>query len=510
MPEHAGLLTDILVLLGAFFLGFLAGVALGPVRRVLKALWRSPGRAFRGAQNVSARLWQAFKASPPDEDLDRTGVTGALAGAISDALTLRVRRAEASFRAGMAAFESGDYPLARRKFTQAMLWDGKRELKALHVLAHLRLGWLDEERGAWPNAREHYAQAARLDPDNLTAAVRLGMTHFRLEETGPAIFQFQRALELDPADLDTHYFLYAIYRQAAMEREAIEQLRIIKAGESPGRLADLFARHGEDHFRLGRHAEAMGDYDLALQFDPERLELYAALGDLYHLQKRPRTALEMWCRGLWLGYDDALAERVLAVAPSAAPGEEPSPGAAASQADGLLDTWAVVQLLRECISRHPRDGRYHLLLARLLRQLGEHDESLSLLQQAARLTPVLLEAQIELGDWYGSHGQDARASETYRDGLRAAQTRETVYRCRACGYLTRQEQPRCFECNRWGTLQRTTRGQAQSTSLLPWRVAQRATAVRRTVTSLWSRVAGQLPPGDTDRQGKPTCEKDLS
>lgn len=254
--EDIGLLGDILALLGAFFLGFIAGIAFRPLRHFVSALWRTPGQLFKGAQNVGARLRQAFHASVAEAEQERTSWDGALAGLVSDVLSFNVRRAEAAFREGLEAFEQGDYALARRRFSEAILWDRKLELKPLHVQAHLRLGWLDEERRAWDEAKKHYKRAAQLDMDNLQAAIRLGMVHFRLGETGPAIFQFQRALELDPANLDTHYYLYAIYRKANMEAEALEQLRIIKAGESAEKLAALFERHGEDHFRLGYYSEA--------------------------------------------------------------------------------------------------------------------------------------------------------------------------------------------------------------------------------------------------------------
>ncbi len=471
------LLVDVLTLFGAFFLGFIAGIVFTPLRRFVIGLWRAPGQLSRGARTVGARLRQAFQVSTLEEPLERTGVSAALAGMISDVLTLRARHAEANFREGLAAFDSGDYRLARRKFSQAIFWDSRLELKPLHVQAYLRLGWLGEERGALCNAREHYRQAVRLDASNLTATVCLGMMHFRLGETGPAIFQFQRALELDPTDLDTHYYLYAIYRQARMERDALEQLRIIKAGEDAETLVELFSRHGEDNFRLARYAEAIDDYELALQINPRRVPLYTALGDLYYLQQQPRTALETWCRGLWIDYSEALAERLLAVARE------------------ITDIWPVINLMRDCAVRHSQDGRHRFLRARLLRQVGEEEESVALLEEAVQLAPQLVVAQEELGNLYARVGQDARASASYRAGLDAARAQETIYRCRACAYVTREEQARCFQCNRWGTLEKMTQGEAESRASIPRNLLERASAARQSLSSLWHRIAGQLPPG---------------
>jgi len=476
LRENMSLLADILTLLGAFFLGFIAGSLFPPLRRFLGGILHAPGQLTRGARNVGERLRQAFKV-PAEEPLDRSGFSGALAGTVFDVMTVRVRRAEASFREGIAAFDKGEHDAARRRLTEAIFWDRKQELRPLHVLAHLRLGWLDEEKNALSQACEHYQKAVRLEPDNLNATVRLGMMHFRLGQTGPAIFQFQRALELDPADLDTHYCLYAIYRQAGMEREAVEQLRILKAGESGAVLSNLFSRHGEDNFRLSRYAEAIDDYELALQVDPDDIRSYVALGDLRHLQQEPHTALETWARGLWVGYSDALAERVLQVA-----GEHE-------------DIWPVISLLRDCVARHPGDGRYPFLLARLLRTAGQEAESAALLKETVRVSPQLLEAQAELGDSYARAGLDAMARATYRAGLDAAHSQQCVYSCSACGYYTLEEQARCFQCNRWGTLEKITRREAEARAAAPRGLIERASALRQSLGTAWNRIAGFLPEG---------------
>jgi tetratricopeptide (TPR) repeat protein len=148
------------------------------------------------------------------------------------------------------------------------------------------------------------------------------------------------------------------------------------------------------------------------------------------------------------------------------------------------------------LTRHPRDGRYHFLLSRLLRRAGDEEESTVLLEKAVRLTPQLLAAQEELGDLYSRVGQHAKADATYRAGLGAARAQETLYRCQACAYVTHQEQARCFQCNRWGTLQPMTQREAQARGTAPLSLRERATSVRQGLQAAWIRVAGQLPSGD--------------
>ncbi len=201
------------------------------------------------------------------------------------------------------------------------------------------------------------------------------------------------------------------------------------------------------------------------------------MGDLYYLDQQHHAALDTWCRGLWVGYSDALAERVLAVARETA------------------DIWAAITLIHDCLTCHLQDGRYYFLLSKLLRRAGEEEESMASLAQATYWTPELLAAREELGDEYSRVGQADKAAMTYRDGLRIARAQETVYRCQVCGYITKEEQVRCFQCNRWVTLAKMTRGEAEVRLPAPRNLFQRASVVRQSLASTWGKLTGRLLPG---------------
>lgn len=471
MRESFNLLADVLTLLGAFTLGYIVGRAWGPIASFVRSIGASPGRLARGAQIASARLRQAFHLPPPGEELDRRTFKGFIAGTVSDILTFRVRRADEHFRQGMAAFDRGDYEAARTHLSSAIEWDWDQELKPLHVQAHLRLGWLAEADHAFGSAKAHYEKAVRLEPDNLQATVGLATVLFQLGETAPAIFHFQRALELDPNSLETHYYLYAIYRRLKMEREAIEQLRILKAGENVETLSELFSRHGDDQFQLDRLDEAVSDYQLALQFSPQNLSLYARLGDALYQQGQPRMALETWLRGIWLGFSYALEERLLAVC------------------SDLGDSWAAIQVLRDAADRHPNDGRYNLTLSKLLDVERAQEEALVQLREAVRRSPDLLEAHERLGAIYEAAENCQAARDTYRVALASARSQETVYRCAECGFVSRQDQDRCFRCGRWYGFQATTRREASERALAPRRLIGQA---GQSIQRVWGGVQLQI------------------
>lgn len=471
--ENTGLIGDILALLGVFFLGFVAGVLFAPLQRMLAGVVRGPKTLVRGAQTVSTKLLEVL--SSAEDRIDNSQVSQTLTNAVTGVLTIGLRQAESAFREGTEAFERGDHDTARRKLSLALFWDRGVELTPMHVSAHLKLGALDEEKGRFAEAKGHYQRAAQLDPNNTHAAARLGMVHFRLKESGAAIFQFQRALELDPSNLDTHYSLYTVYHQAGMEKEAVEQLRIIKAGESAEKLVELFARHGAEHFRLEAHTEAAADYELALQLAPQSLPLYLVLGDLYYLMKQPHTAIETWCRGLWEGYSEALAERVQTAAVEAS------------------DVWAVITLIRDCTEHHPADGRYGLLCSRLLHLVGAEEERVARLEAATRVSEPPVAALLELGEIHSLAGDAARASEFYRRGLLAARNQEVVYCCHVCGNVSGEDQQRCFQCGHWRTFEAKTRADCEQRTRAPLSLLDRAGGVRHRVESTWGRIRTFLP-----------------
>ena len=478
--ENTGLIGDILALLGVFFLGFVAGVLFAPVQRLLAGVVRGPRALVKGAQTVSSKLLHVL--SSAEDRIDNSEVSQTLTNAVTGVLTIGLRQAESAFREGTEAFERGAHDTARRKLSLALFWDRRVELVPMHVSAHLKLGMLDEDKGDLAEAKKHYQRAAQLDPNNTQAAARLGMVHFRLKENGAAIFQFQRALELDPSNLDTHYCLYTVYRQAGMDKEALDQLHIIKAGESADKLVELFSRHGAEHFRLGGYPEAAADYELALQLAPQSLSLYQALGDLYHLMKQPHTAIETWCRGLWEGYSEALAERV---------------EAAAGETD---DVWQIITLIRDCTEHHPEDGRYGLLCSRLLHQVGAEEERVARLEAAARVSAPPVAVLLELGEIYTSAGDSARASEFYRSGLMAARSQEEVFCCRNCGNVSGEDQQRCFRCGHWHTFEPTTRAKCGKIGKVSLGLLERAGGVRHRLESTWSRIRALLPSAAQDSQ----------
>ncbi len=443
--------VNTLTLLGAFFIGLVVGLVINSARQMINSAWGAPRRLGASAQKASENLKRAFKGEAVEEEIDRSSLSGFVAGLVADTLTFGLKRADRSFQKGLEAYNNRDYGAAYQHLSAAVQWDSKGELAPMHVTAHLRMGEIKEMRSDWRGALQHYQRVTQWDAENIEATIKQGALHFRLGETGPAISQLQRALELEPGNLETYYQLYSIYRLGGMEREAVEHLRLLKAGESPEVLAELFARHGTENFRFARYDEAINDYQLSLQFSREQVLPYLLLGDLYYYQEQKHTALEMWTRGYWAKPAPELEERLLRVL------------------EEVNDRWLVMDALNDAIARNPAEGRYYLTLSKLYAARGETLQAEEFLTQAVRYAPLLTEAQLQMAEWYLERGFLELANSHYRAAVEAVRSGETVYRCSNCGYVTMTKQPRCFDCGEWDTLEAMRREEISTRALTPKR-----------------------------------------
>jgi tetratricopeptide (TPR) repeat protein len=486
VPDQAqvNIFMQLLALLGAFSLGLAVGLLVPGVRRFFARLWGSPRSLARGARQAGGHLRKSFRWPSAEDAAEMSGVRGAIAQSIASVLTFRVRRAKSLFLEGQAAYQAGYLVDARGKLISALGWDGQRELLEDHVAAYHTLSAISETWDDLGGAARHMEWVCELQPDDVDAHTRLGSLYSRLGDQGRAIFQLQGALGMAPTRLETRYQLYAVYRRSGMEHEATEQLRLIKAGEDATTLADFFAAHGQEHFEGQALDDAADDYSLALQLNPRASLHYALLGDIYYVAEIPRKGLEAWLRGLWTVPAPALEERVMAAAKD--PALEPL---IADAYHGAMERW-------------PDRGAYPLGLARLALRRGDVESASRFLARAVEVDPDLVEAHEILANLYQSAGHWSQTVEVLRGGLKAARAGDVFYRCRGCGFVSAQEQPRCFRCGRWHDFEAVTRGALADEVALAEAAA--SSDLRTRAVQLWARVVRQLA-GPAERE-----EKDLT
>lgn len=98
------------------------------------------------------------------------------------------------------------------------------DLDPSHGEAHLNLGRLLHERGAYDEAEAHYRRSVDADASRALAWFNLGVLYEDIDRLEDAAAAYRKALEIEPDSVDAHYNLGGVYERMGREREAIRHL----------------------------------------------------------------------------------------------------------------------------------------------------------------------------------------------------------------------------------------------------------------------------------------------
>lgn len=162
---------------------------------------------------------------------------------------------------------------------------GDREAQAMIVEVGHELGFGAYSRGEPDRALDYYLTVADLVPTDVNAFVWAGRILVETERPAQAIGYWSRAVELDPADTRSRYFLGLAEEQAIHGTRAVNAFREGVAHYEAGRLpeaAERFARasvHNPDYaaawawqgrvaFERDRFGDAATYYGRAVELEP--------------------------------------------------------------------------------------------------------------------------------------------------------------------------------------------------------------------------------------------------
>ncbi len=144
--------------------------------------------------------------------------------------------------------------------------------------AHYNLGTALAQTGRMQEAREHFEQALRINPDDAEAHHNYGVLLQRLGRVPEAIAHYEEALRIKPDFAEAHYGLAIALAQAGKAPEAIELLQ---------QALRIKPDYVEAHYALGtaleqagRVPEAIQHYEQALRIKPDLTQAQNALARL--------------------------------------------------------------------------------------------------------------------------------------------------------------------------------------------------------------------------------------
>lgn len=137
---------------------------------------------------------------------------------------------------------------------------------------HLRAGDEFNKAGQYAEAVEEYEKALQLDPDNVDVMSNLGVAYYQLGQPNMAIDMYNQALANAPEDADIYSNLAAAYAQLYEPGETIEPLEMaMEHYKKAIELApDLPAAHyglGAVYTLLNRVDEAIASFERFQELD---------------------------------------------------------------------------------------------------------------------------------------------------------------------------------------------------------------------------------------------------
>jgi tetratricopeptide (TPR) repeat protein len=204
-------------------------------------------------------------------------------------------RAEALLRKFELTKESGLITPARTAAARAVELDG--QLAAVNVT----MGLLHGAAGEHSEAIARFERALQLEPGNVDALHELARAYDDAGRTEDAEATFRRAIELRPNDWAAYKDFGLFYNRHGRIEEAIPPLRHV-IDLTPDNYTG-YANLAVMYLRLGKHAEAAALLERSLALN-RTAQAYSNLGTVYYLQHRYSDAAEMFLKAVELDPSD--------------------------------------------------------------------------------------------------------------------------------------------------------------------------------------------------------------
>jgi len=157
------------------------------------------------------------------------------------------------------------------------------------------------ELGRYTEALEWFDRCGQLDSSMVQeATLWKGRTFFEAGQYGRALSALNRVIATSAAPAEAYFFKGMVLIERGDPLKGLESLAEAKAlvGDSSERLCDLVFWEGRALRSMRRNDEAVAAFEKTLSMEPDYLEAYSELGELFRAQGRLEQACEAYRRGL--------------------------------------------------------------------------------------------------------------------------------------------------------------------------------------------------------------------
>jgi tetratricopeptide (TPR) repeat protein len=301
--------------------------------------------------------------------------------------------AEAHYYLGSVLSVQGKVPEAKAHYEQALRFNPD------YAEPHYNLGVLLKDQGHVPEAMAHYEQALRINPDYAEAHCNLGVALQQVGQVPEAMAHYKQALRLKPDFAEAHYNLGGTLQQAGQVPEAIahyEQALRIKPA-----YAEAHNNLGAALIGVGRVQEAIPHCEQALRIKPTYAEAHNNLGAALIGVGRVQEAIPH-------------CEQALRIKPTYAEAHN-NLGAALIRVGRVQEA---IPHFEQALRIAPDRADLHYNLGITLQQVGQVPEAIAHYEQALRIKPDYAEAHHNLGNALREVGRVQEAIGHFEQALR--------------------------------------------------------------------------------------------
>jgi len=295
---------------------------------------------------------------------------------------------------------------------EAPLLGKKEDKSASSALTHYIMASLYSRQGKADEAIEEYKKAISLDSESATMHTRLAVEYIKKTDSlDKAVEELKESVKLDPEAADSHLFLALIYAskgQDELSNQEYEKALTIAQKKDPQNI-DIYKGLGEVYLSQKKINDAIGVYKAILNISSQDAEAHYYLGSIYSDQNKNKEAIVEFKAAIKIKPDYADALNSLAYVYS----EE---GINLGEAEVLI---------KKALEIDQNNAYYVDTLGWIYFKKRKIDDAIKQLEKALALTsdPVIAD---HLGDAYFKKGKLNQAKEKWEESLRLNPDQEAV------------------------------------------------------------------------------------
>lgn len=168
------------------------------------------------------------------------------------------------------------------------------------ALTHYTMGLIYDMNGLSEQAINEYKQVIAESPDNYNVHLKLGANYARTGQLNEAILALKKVSQLNIEDLQAHYLLALIYSTKKDYDLAAEEYEFILKSftKSDPNNVEVFGYLGQLYYSQKKYSKAIEQFEKILAVEPKNAEVMYILGSLYLEVDQKSKAIDMFSQSI--------------------------------------------------------------------------------------------------------------------------------------------------------------------------------------------------------------------